>query len=114
MCLLAPYILLYLEYELTLLIMITAGRDPVELKEMGGWKIVYETGQLIWIIFGLGYIFMIITAIGDSLKKPVKKWNKKIEKRLREEIMEIRAKKVIFYHLSVMTKVYLVINTCNI
>lgn len=55
-----------------------AGRDVKVLQRLGNWKIVYETGLIIWILFGLGYIFMIITIITESIKTPARKAVKKI------------------------------------
>lgn len=47
---------------------------------MGNWKVVYEIGLVVWIVFGLGYIFMLIQVIADSLRKPARKAAKGIKK----------------------------------
>ena len=77
------------------------GRDPEVLARLGNWKIVYEISLVVWIIFGLGYIFMIITIITDSMRKPARSAAKRFRKaekvmvtRILDEILEIKAKKV--------------------
>ena len=57
-----------------------AGRDPAVLEKLGNWKVLYETVIVAWIIFGLGYVIMIINIIADGLKAPAKKIARKIHK----------------------------------
>ena len=55
---------------MTLLIQsFNSGRDRTVYDSLGDWKVVYEIGQVVWIIFGLGYIFMLINMIADILRK---------------------------------------------
>ena len=75
------------------------GRDPTVLDRLGGWDIVYEIGLVVWIIFGLGYIFMIITVISDGLKRPARKAAKRLKRaekvmvsRILHEILDMRSK----------------------
>ena len=42
------------------------GKDEDVLAKLGNWKVVYEAGMILWIIFGLGYLFMIISIITGS------------------------------------------------
>ncbi len=69
------------------------------LDRLGGWDIVYEIGLVVWIIFGLGYIFMIITVISDGLKRPARKAAKRLKRaekvmvsRILHEILDMRSK----------------------
>jgi len=55
-----------------------AGRSRDTLDQLGHWEYVYLAGVFIWIVFGLGYLFMIIGVIADGLKKPARKAAKKI------------------------------------
>jgi len=48
------------------------GRDESVLEDLSNWDIVYEIGLVVWIIFGLGYIFMVIAVITEALRKPAK------------------------------------------
>ena len=43
------------------------------MKSIGNWRFVYESFLVIWIVFGLGYVFMIVTVIADALRKPARK-----------------------------------------
>ena len=54
-------------------IVIISGREEDVLDRLGNWQVVYEIGMIVWIVFGLGYIFMIITVIADALRKPARK-----------------------------------------
>lgn len=76
-----------------------AGRDQEVLKKLGGWGIVYEIGLIVWIIFGLGYLIMIISNITMSLQKPARKAAKGIKMaekvmftRIFQEILVMRSK----------------------
>lgn len=69
------------------------------LDRLGNWDIVYEIGLIVWIIFGLGYIFMIINVITDGLKKPARKAAKRLRKaekvmvaRILQEIVIMKAR----------------------
>ena len=55
------------------------GNNQETLDDVGNWEYVYLAGVFIWIVFGLGYIFMIISIIADGLKQPAKKAFKKFE-----------------------------------
>lgn len=75
------------------------GRDQEVLKKLGGWGIVYEIGLIVWIIFGLGYLIMIISNITMSLQKPARKAAKGIKMaekvmftRIFQEILVMRSK----------------------
>ena len=39
------------------------GKDKDVLDKLGNWEVVYEAGIILWIIFGLGYLLMIISII---------------------------------------------------
>ncbi|XP_040581421.1 uncharacterized protein [Lepeophtheirus salmonis] len=73
-----------------------AGRNNDILRSLDSWSLIYESFILIWIMFGLGYIFMIITIITDGIRKPVRRAVKKIErsflKRIIEEVVNKRNK----------------------
>ena len=43
------------------------GKDEDVLKKLGNWAPVYEAGIILWIIFGLGYLFMIISIITGNI-----------------------------------------------
>jgi hypothetical protein len=46
------------------------GKDEAVLLRLGNWAPVYEAGIILWVIFGLGYLFMIISIItGIALEK---------------------------------------------
>ena len=69
---------------------------------MGGFKYVYLVFTVVWIIFGLGYVFMIIGVITDGLKAPAKKAAKKLAKaekaviaKVLQEIVLIKSKVLI-------------------
>ena len=47
------------------------------MNKLGHWEYIYLAGVFIWIIFGLGYVFMIIGIIADGIKKPARKAVKK-------------------------------------
>jgi hypothetical protein len=58
---------------------------------MGNWKILYEGAIVAWIIFGLGYVFMIINIITDGIRRPAKLAAKKFhraEKALIEKVLK--------------------------
>jgi len=40
------------------------------LLKLGHWKIVYESALIVWILFGLGYLVMIINIISEGLTRP--------------------------------------------
>jgi len=66
------------------------GKNSDALGKLGNWKPVYEAGIILWIIFGLGYIFLLITIITDMIKKPAQKATKKLkaaEKQLVSKIL---------------------------
>ncbi|TRY67051.1 hypothetical protein TCAL_07815 [Tigriopus californicus] len=76
-----------------------AGRDQEVVKKLGGWGIVYEIGLIVWIVFGLGYLIMIISNITMSLQKPARKAAKRIKmaekvmvSRIIHEILVMRSK----------------------
>ena len=46
-------------------------------ERLGGWMWAYQAFTVIWLTFGLGYIFMIVTVIADNLSKPARKAVKK-------------------------------------
>ncbi len=48
------------------------GRYEETLDDLGNWKVVYQIALFVWIIIGLGYVFMIVGVIADNLKKPAK------------------------------------------
>ena len=71
------------------------------IERMGNWKVVYQIFIIVWIIFGLGFLFMIITLIADGLKKPAKSATKKFKQaqkvmftRVLQEILVMRNKEV--------------------
>ena len=43
--------------------LLITGRDEEVLDRLGNWRLLYEAGMILWIIFGLGYLFMIISII---------------------------------------------------
>lgn len=59
---------------------------------MGNWDIVYEIALIVWIIFGLGYIFMVINIIAENLRKPAKRVAAYRAKRLEERRIRRRQK----------------------
>lgn len=76
-----------------------AGRNEEVLERMGDWIIAYEVGMIVWIVFGLGYIFMIVTVIADSLRRPARRAAKRIKaaekvmvSRILHEIMLMKTK----------------------
>ena len=71
------------------------------MNKLGHWEYIYLAGVFIWIIFGLGYVFMIIGVIADGIKKPARKAVKKLAQaekailaRVLQEIVAIKASKV--------------------
>ena len=75
------------------------GKDPVVLKSLGYWEYLYEAAVIVWIIFGLGYVIMIINIIADGLKAPARKiktfatkTEKAIMSKIFEEIVIIKSK----------------------
>ena len=44
-----------------------SGKSEETLRRLGIWAPVYEAGIILWIIFGLGYIFMLINIITGTL-----------------------------------------------
>ena len=70
----------YFMYILTQNVNYFPGRDPAVLEKLGNWKVLYETIVVAWIIFGLGYVIMIINIIADGLKAPAKKIARKLHK----------------------------------
>ena len=57
---------------------LVTGNNQDTLNAIGYWEYVYLAGVFIWIVFGLGYIFMIIGIIADGIKEPAKKAVKKL------------------------------------
>ena len=58
-------------------------------------------GIIIWILFGLGYIFMIVTVITDGISKPARKAAKKLAEA--EKVMLARiVKEIILKKAKVM------------
>lgn len=55
-----------------------AGRNAKVLSKLGNWKVVYEGALIVWIIFGLGYLFMIVTVITDGIRAPARKAVKRL------------------------------------
>jgi hypothetical protein len=70
------------------LTLFSSGEDDVVNARLGDWVVVYEACTIIWITFGLGYVFMIITVIADNLRRPARKAIKKIK--VAEKIMTER------------------------
>ena len=56
---------------------------------MENWRIVYEIFIFIWVLFGLGYLFMIITVISDGLSFPAKQAAKKLKTAERQLVTKI-------------------------
>ena len=56
------------------------GRDEGTKEKLGNYLYVYEVFVVIWIIFGLGYVFMIIGELMEGLRAPAKKAVKKLKK----------------------------------
>ena len=57
------------------------GKDQAVLNGLGEWgQHFYEIGVVTWIIFGLGYLFMIIQIISEGLRAPAKRVVRKIRK----------------------------------
>ena len=52
-------------YELIIIFIL--GKSESTIQRLGDWKEVYEAGIIIWIIFGLGYLFMLINIITGTL-----------------------------------------------
>ena len=52
--------------------------DPAVEERLGGWMWAYQAFTVTWLVFGLGYIFMIVTVIADNLRKPARKAVKKL------------------------------------
>ncbi len=48
------------------------GRYEDQLSTLGNWDIVYQIMLIVWIIFGLGYVFMLVGVIADNLQKPAR------------------------------------------
>ena len=81
------------------LFFIFLGKDPVVLKSLGYWEYLYEAAVIAWIIFGLGYVIMIINIISDGLKAPARKiktfatkTEKAIMSKILQEIVIIKSK----------------------
>ena len=55
----------------------TAHYDTTVEEKLGGWMWAYQAFTVTWLVFGLGYIFMIVTVIADNLRKPARKAVKK-------------------------------------
>ena len=69
--------------------------DPEVNARLGDWLILYNFCIVTWIIFGLGYIFMIITVIADNLRRPASKAVRKLKEevmatKIIEEVLAIR------------------------
>ena len=54
-----------------LIIVLDLGKSSETLATLGGWKPVYEAGIILWIIFGLGYIFLLITIITGTISSDI-------------------------------------------
>ena len=79
---------------------LVAGRTQKTLDELDDWEFVYLAGVFVWIIFGLGYIFMIIGIIADGIKQPARKAVKKLAQaekailaRVLQEVVDIKSSK---------------------
>ena len=79
------------------------GKDPDTKAQLGRLQYVYDTAIVIWIIFGLGYVFMIIGLITETLRKPARRAVKKLrvaEKaviaKVLQEIVLIKSKVTFF------------------
>ncbi len=67
------------------------GRDKNVLDKMGDYKVIYEIAVVVWIIFGLGYVFMIINVISQGMKAPARRAAKRLalaEKALMAKVLE--------------------------
>ena len=64
-----------------------SGRDDATREKLGDFLYVYEIFVVIWIIFGLGYVFMIIGELMEGLRSPARKAAKKLRK-ARKVILE--------------------------
>ena len=68
------------------IIFIFLGKDQAVLNGLGEWgQHFYEIGVVTWIIFGLGYLFMIIQIISEGLRAPAKRVVKKMRKLTKAE-----------------------------
>ena len=58
----------------------------------------YQAFTVTWLVFGLGYIFMIVTVIADNLRKPARKAVKKfrvaeqkvLSNKILQELLDMR------------------------
>ena len=50
---------------------------------MGNWAEFYQACLMIWITFGLGYVFMLIAIIAEGLQKPARSAAKRFKARRR-------------------------------
>ena len=55
------------------------------MDRLGKLSWLYEAAVLAWIIFGLGYVFMIIGFITESLRAPAKKAKKWVKQKASEK-----------------------------
>ena len=71
------------------------------LDGLGSWRVVYQIYNFVWILFGLGFLFMMIAMIAENLKKPAKNATKRFKKaqkvmftRVLQEILVMRNDRV--------------------
>jgi hypothetical protein len=80
-------------FDSFIVLTISAGRSSEVVDRLGNWNIVYELGLIVWIIFGLGYLFMIVDMLATAIRKPGRRAAKGI--RAAERIMMTRVIKEI-------------------
>ena len=71
---------LHLKYYIFINVFCISGRDDETKEKLGDYLYVYEIFVVIWIIFGLGYVFMIIGELMEGLRAPARKAAKKLRK----------------------------------
>ncbi len=68
-----------------------SGRYESVLDDLGNWDVVYQIALIVWIVFGLGYVFMIVGVIAENLKKPARsaaRRFRKAEKAMTSKILQ--------------------------